>query len=661
MKSIRSPFRTVSTRTITPAAALFIITGFTALRGASFYWDADPATEASQNGDGGWNTTNSNWTSTAGGLTNISWLNDGAHTAFLGNVSGNGYTNASTGGVITLDETINLTSLSMSSGQTGAYTINGGVGITLNLSNGAASIANNNSSATLTVNAVVSGNLGLNKINNGRVVLNGANTYTGTTSLSAGTLSLGNASALGDSSNPVRFIGGSLQYTSANTVDYSANIANSTSAISIDTNGQSATWASNLVNTNTGGLTKNGAGTLTLSGVNAYTGTTTVNGGVLAVGDVGSGALTTGGIRLTGGGIIEGSGNFNRTFSNDANPGLNQLSGGTGGFAAKGADLILTFGNANTAVFLSGAGFTNRLGDNFIFGSDTSDSTVIVVNPLNLNGANRNFTVNSGAGGDSAELSGIISAATAVGINKNGTGKLTLSAANTYTGTTSINAGTLALKNNGSINSSTRIAVGSGATFDVAEVTGGYTLAAGQTLTGPGTVVGSASIAGTLSPGSSPGNLSTGSQTWLDGGNYNWQVLNANGLAGADYDTISMTGTLELSNLGTDGFSINLWSLASTGPDANGDTVGFDNTLDYAWTLLTASGGIIGFDQADFTINVDAINGTSGFTNNLGGGEFSLSTIDNSLVLNFNAVPEPSSALLAGFGALFLLRRRRGV
>lgn len=190
-------------------------------------------------------------------------------------------------------------------------------------------------------------------------------------------------------------------------------------------------------------------------------------------------------------------------------------------------------------------------------------------------------------------------------------------------------------------------------------VAGGYTLAGTQTLSGTGAVTGAMSVAGTLSPGNSPGTLTTGSQTWLDGGDYNWQILDALGTAGADYDTIAITGTLDLTSLSAGGFGINLWSLASTGPDVNGAALNFLSGNSYSWTLVTTTGGISNFDAADFAISVGANNGTAGFSNALNGGSFSVAQSGNNLLLNFTPVPEPRAALLGGLGLLVLLRRRR--
>ena len=158
-------------------------------------------------------------------------------------------------------------------------------------------------------------------------------------------------------------------------------------------------------------------------------------------------------------------------------------------------------------------------------------------------------------------------------------------------------------------------------------------------------------VAGTLSPGNSPGTLSSGSQSWLDGGDYNWQILDADGVAGVGYDTLSITGTLDLTAITTGGFGINLWSLASILPDVNGNALNFSELLNYSWILATTTTGITGFDAADFVLNTAASNGTAGFINTYTGG-FSVAQSGNQLLLNYSAVPEPNPAMLLrpGYG-----------
>ena len=224
---------------------------------------------------------------------------------------------------------------------------------------------------------------------------------------------------------------------------------------------------------------------------------------------------------------------------------------------------------------------------------------------------------------------------------------MNLTGANTYTGTTTVTGGTLLV--NGSTANGSAVTVNSSGT-----------------LGGNGTVGGSVTVNGTLSPGNSPGTLSTGAETWNPGGNYNWQVLSANGTAGTGYDTIAITGNLSLSGLSPSGkFNINLWSLSSIGPDVSGNATNFNNASNYTWTIASTTGGsILGFDRANFNINTGQTNGTGGFSNGLNGGSFDLLVSGNNLNLTFTAVPEPSTwvamvALLCAGGILRL--RKRGV
>ena len=146
---------------------------------------------------------------------------------------------------------------------------------------------NNNAGGGLTIASVIANDgsaTALTKSGAGTLTLAANNTYTGTTYINAGTVSLANTGALGGSA--INFGGGTLQYSAANNNDYSGRFSTAgNQPISIDTNGQSVTFATAIQGAATS-LTLNdstGAGTLTLTATNSsFTGPTTVNAGTLA-------------------------------------------------------------------------------------------------------------------------------------------------------------------------------------------------------------------------------------------------------------------------------------------------------------------------------------------------------------------------------------------
>jgi autotransporter-associated beta strand protein len=262
-------------------------------------------------------------------------------------------------------------------------------------------------------------------------------------------------------------------------------------------------------------------------------------------------------------------------------------------------------------------------------------------------------------------MSGLVSGSG--GITKTGLNTLTFSNANTYTGVTFISSGTVRLAPTGSIADSSTIRVASGAIYHVEEVVD-YTLAVGQILTGAGTVVGDLAFSedSTVRPGDSPGTLTvTGTVVWAGGGNYDWEIHNATGTAGAadGWDKLAVGGRLDLTGLtSSNPFNINLWSLSSVGPDANGSALNFNPDVNGSWVILTADGGIQGFDAGAFQVNVGPFNGTGGFANTLNPlGAFSIQQAGNNLNLVYS-VPEPSAYALALAGLIccgYAVRRRR--
>jgi autotransporter-associated beta strand protein len=413
----------------------------------------------------------------ANGITLTNAINTNGSTASttngaIENSSGDNILNSNitwnqTGGSFT-----NIASVSGTLTLNGTFTPSGGItgNRTLNLT-GTGTII---SSAT---NTISNGTaiLGLRKSGAGTATVMGTNGYTGPTTLAGGTLSLGSAGAIA-SLGAIEFIGGTLQHSATNTTDYSARIAAgaSTSAVSIDTNGQNITFATPLTGSQSGGLTKNGSGTLTLATANAHTGTTTVKTGVLAVQN--AGALSTGNVLIEGGGgikqlelsgdiVLDGptnidiAGRFSVPSDDPANAALVNASGDNAisssvRFGATGGTWINIRSNSGTLT-LGG------------------DVTASVSSSRNIN-----FT---GAG--DITIDGVISngSATPIGISKGGTGTLTLTDTNTYTGDTSVRAGSLVLASTGSINDSTSLGISAGATLDTT-AKAGFTLPATVTF-----------------------------------------------------------------------------------------------------------------------------------------------------------------------------------
>ena len=208
-----------------------------------------------------------------------------------------------------------------------------------------------NRSDDVVIASAIEGSGGVTQAGAGTITLSASNSYTGNTTLAAGIVSLGNAGALGavaaDAGNTISFEGGTLQFTALNTNDYSARFSSAAGqAWSIDTNGQSVTFAAGLSSSG-GTFTKLGAGTLSLTGENSFTGDTTVATGTLAVG----GGGTTG--SLAGNIVNDAALAFNRS---DEVTYAGSISG-TGTVTKLGAGVLnLTGNNTSTGALVATAG-----------------------------------------------------------------------------------------------------------------------------------------------------------------------------------------------------------------------------------------------------------------------------------------------------------------
>lgn len=238
-----------------------------------------------------------------------------------------------------------------------------------------------------------------------------------------------------------------------------------------------------------------------------------------------------------------------------------------------------------------------------------------------------------------------------------GPGTLTLNAANTYSGVTRVNAGTLALGSSGSIGSSSGLSIANGANFNVSTVSGGFTLGSNKTLSGGGTIAGDVTISGTHSPGFSPGiQTIDGDLAYTVGSNVVWELIdNTVSGRGTDYDGVDVSGNLTF----TGSTTITLdFALLGSMVDWTNEFWNNDYTGTNGWKIFDVAGEITGFENLTLAGSTMDKDGTS-LTDERSGASFSLFEGADGVYLNYAAVPEPSVALLGGLGLLALLVRRR--
>jgi fibronectin-binding autotransporter adhesin len=184
------------------------------------------------------------------------------------------------------------------------------------------------------------------------------------------------------------------------------------------------------------GLTKTGSSTffINANGIGS-TGTVEINGGVLALK---SGTTLSGGVIRLRGGVLAASGTFGRSLGT-GNTNVNFGTGG-GGFAAYGNPLTVSTGLGTWAG-------TNAVpnGAPLILGATIADNVVTLSGTLALGAAGNTREIrlidNAASASDRAVMSGIVSGS--AGLQITGTGSLTLSAANTFTGGLSVAGGTV--------------------------------------------------------------------------------------------------------------------------------------------------------------------------------------------------------------------------
>jgi autotransporter-associated beta strand protein len=309
---------------------------------------------------------------------------------------------------------------------------------------------------------ILGGNGTLTKNGSGTLTLSGANTYTNATTINAGVVNVQNNTALGASNQNVTVANGAALQTQggislANFLTISGNGISNDGALrnisgSNTLSGSISLVANSYVGADAGTLTLSGAiggggfgltivgnGTVVFSGVgdNSYNGTTEVKSGTLLL------SKGTGHQSIAGPLIID-TGALVRSTATGQMANVAVTLNGTGQLDLNGfnenniSGVTFTGGSVTT-----GAGVLTLGGGSSTLTSNASALTATLSGNLDVGGTDRTFAVASGTTATGVDLSISANISGNHNITKAGAGFLDFSGANTYTGSTTINAGTL--------------------------------------------------------------------------------------------------------------------------------------------------------------------------------------------------------------------------
>ena len=449
-----------------------------------------------------------------------------------------------------------------------------------------------------------------------------------------------------------------LNQNSANATTISNNLT-LTANTTVGGTGAGALTLSGVIS-GTGGLTKTTSGSLTLSGLNTFSGGTTISNGTFFLGNkngCGTGAITlaTGTTfqqvnfegnssagALPNSFVLGGTGKvtFNIPFGGGKDIWLSQPVSGTGGISVQGGARTLTLINNNTfsgGITLTNANHkvqiqnANALGTGTFRSETTTANSGQLICSANLSsgsGVTNAFDIASGAylniladGTNHLRISGPITSAVGTGhLYKAGTATLTLSGNNTYTGTTTVAAGTLTCTSDASLGHGP-VAITSGAKLNL-NFTGTTQVAA---LTLGGVAQANGTYGSTASPAAIKNN------TWFSG-------TGTVTVSAATTTALSLTGGSTPSNLGA--------SLAFTATVAGGTPTG--NVSFYDGAVLLGTSALNGSYQASLTTSALAA-GSHGITARYAGDANHFTSTSQSLTVQVQGgvTPPPAPAGLA--------------
>lgn len=484
---------------------------------------------------------------------------------------------------------------------------------------------------------------GTTTLSGGTLVINGNNTTTGATTLTAGTLIVGSDTAFGSGNinfaaatlqgdGTPRTIGNTVSLTGNGTIGGASDLAftgtvTQTASRTLTVNNSGLTTFNNLNlsasatsytltvtgtgdvrvdgvianggSSTAGRLTKAGTGTLTLAGVNTYGGITTVNGGTLRLGV--DGALPTGAV------VVNATAASSTALLDLAgyDQTITTLTFGGTGAAASSASNVAT-----------GAG-TLTLGGTVTYAATNNPLGATLSGLVNLGGATRTFSV-ADSTGTATELAVTAAISGTGGLTKTGTGNLLLAGANSYSGDTTLSAGTLTVGHDSAFGAGTLIlnagtlqgdgtarAIGNAATLG-----GNITIAGASDLTLGGTLTQTANRTLTLTNsgltrlGAVDLSSTTTNRTLTLAGTGNLVVdgVIGNGASTASNLTLSGTGTVTLNGANTYAGTtrINSGTLVIAAESALGA-----NPATFAATRLTLNGGTL---RTTATMTIDDAN-----------------------------------------------------
>ncbi|MEO6847144.1 MAG: autotransporter-associated beta strand repeat-containing protein, partial [Chthoniobacterales bacterium] len=534
---------------------------------------------------------------------------------FAGNISGAGtLEQAGSGTLILTGDTSHRGGTTISAGTLQV----GNAGTTGTLSG---NVVNNNILAfnrtdALSVNGNISGTGSVQQNGTGSTTLGGVNTYTGGTTINAGTLAAGSATATGAGTGTLTLNGTGTFDLNANNI--STGVLNGAIGTTITNEGASdATLTTSSSNgtfagliqdgaTNKTAIARSGTGALTLSHANTYTGGTTLNAGTLNLANasaIGTGALTVAGTstldNTTGSSLTLSTNNAVNLNADLTFKGTNDLNLGTGAVTLTGNSTIRVTANTLTVGgVISGAfGLTNAGSSTLILLNENTYTGVtnILSGALQLgNGGSTGSVagniVNTGTlifdrSDTGLNLSGVISG---VGrVQQDGSGSTTLSGANTYVGGAVINAGTLVAGSATALGNPASSLTIHGGTFDlngnniaVAMLNGdtGATITNGNSVNA--TLTTSSSIAEIFAGKIQDGNHTTalvksgtgpltlsGASTYSGGTTLNGGTLNLNNASAIGVGIFNIAGTSTIDNVSGSALTLSTNNAQTWGAD----------------------------------------------------------------------------------------------